>query len=419
MTDLSPSGARPPRGARPTLDDVTQADADDPLASFRDRFVIRDDPAAYLDGNSLGRTPRATVDRLAHLIDVEWATRLIRSWDERWLDLPHEVGDRLGAAVLGAATGQTVIADSTTVNLYKTIHAAVGLRPGRDEIVIDEADFPTDRYVVNAVAAALGLEVRLVPPGPDGGVSADQLRPFLGERTAAVVLSHVDYRSGYLADMATLTAMTHDAGGVVVWDLSHSAGAVPVRLDDAGVDLAVGCTYKYLNAGPGAPAYIYVADRHHADVEQPIPGWFGAEDVFAMARSHRPAHGVRRMLSGTPNVPGIVAVDEGVKVVADAGIGRIRAKSIELVDLATDLADSLLAPLGWQVVSPRRPAIRGSHIVVRGSDAEAVTEQLIAAGVVPDFRQPDLIRIGLAPLTTTYREVWDALHVMRHVIATA
>ena len=379
--------------------------------------MIGADPVAYLDGNSLGRLPKATVERLRRLVEVEWGGGLIGSWGAGWMDLPTQVGDRLGAAVLGASPGQTVLADSTSVNLFKVLHAACGLRPGRDEIVIDDANFPTDRFIVDSVAAARGLTVRWLTPPPDGGVEAAHLEPLLGARTAAVVLSHVDYRSGHLADLAGLTALAHAAGAVAVWDLCHSAGVVPVGLDAAQADLAVGCTYKYLNAGPGAPAFLFVADRHQAEAAQPITGWFGARDVFAMGPAYEPAPDVRRMLSGTPSVLGIAAVEEGVRLIAEAGLDAISAKAQALTAMAVELVDAWLVPSGVALASPRDPARRGGHVTVRHPEARAVTEKLVAAGIVPDFRNPDLIRLGLSPLTTSYQELWTALDVLRGIVA--
>ncbi|MGH3425563.1 MAG: aminotransferase class V-fold PLP-dependent enzyme, partial [Nocardioidaceae bacterium] len=264
-----------------TYDDAVALDRTDPLARFREEFHRYDDPVAYLDGNSLGRPPKATLHRVGELLDREWGERLIRGWEERWVALPEQVGDRLAAACLGAAAGQTVVADSTSVNLYKVLHAACGLRPDRDEIVVDDANFPTDRYLVESVAASRGLTVRWITPDPVASVTAADLAAVLGPRTAAVVLSHVDYRSGGVVDLEALTGQVHDAGAVAVWDLCHSVGVLPVGLDAAGADFAVGCTYKYLNGGPGAPAFLYVADRHLADVRQPIAGWWSAADMFA------------------------------------------------------------------------------------------------------------------------------------------
>ncbi len=397
----------------PTRDDVAALDAADELAGFRDRFVIGtgpDDPVAYLDGNSLGRLPRATVERLGQLVEHEWGSRLIRSWDERWVPMPEQVGDLIGTAALGAAPGQVVVADSTSVNIAKVLHAAAGLRPDRRVLVAADGDFPTDRYLVDAVARERGLHVRWVDGA--GAVSA-----ALDGDVAALLLSHVDYRSAEIADLPGLTAAVHAVGALAVWDLSHSAGSVPVSLDADGVDLAVGCTYKYLNAGPGAPAYVYAARRHHDGLVQPVPGWFGAADVFAMGPVYEPAPGIRRMLSGTPAVLGVAAVEEGVRLVAEAGIGRIRAKAVALTELLVALADGWLAPYGAEVASPRDPERRGAHVVLRHPRARRLNDELAEQGVVGDFRNPDLWRLGLSPLTTSFTEVWQAMDAARDWMA--
>ena len=383
-------------------------DAADPLAAFRDRFVIDDDLVAYLDGNSLGRVPKATVERLTTFVRDEWGSRLIRGWEDSWVDLPVTVGDELGAALLGATPGQTVIADSTSVNLYKLLHAAAGLRPDRDEIVIDAMNFPTDRYLAESVAASRGMTVRWLEPDLVDNVTVDVLAGALSERTAVVVLSQVDYRSGTLLDLPALTALVHKAGAAVLWDLCHSAGVLPIGLDAAHVDFAVGCTYKYLNSGPGAPAFMYVAERHLGAVTQPVAGWWSAADLFAMSDTYEVAPTIRRMLSGTPSVSGIVAVQEGVRLIAEAGIDAIRTKSEALTAYAIELLDDA----GLEIVTPREPALRGSHVTVRHPDARSITEQMVDRGVVPDFREPDLIRLGLSPLTTSYAEVAAGLAVL-------
>ncbi len=383
-------------------------DAADPLAAFRDRFVIDDDLVAYLDGNSLGRVPKATLERLATFVREEWGSRLIRGWDDGWVELPVTVGDELGAALLGAAPGQTVIADSTSVNIFKLLHGAAGLRPGRDEIVIDATNFPTDRYLVESVAAARGMTVRWLEADLVDNVTVDIVAGALGERTAVVVLSQVDYRSGTLVDLPAVTRLVHDAGALVLWDLCHSAGVVPIALDAAQVDFAVGCTYKYLNSGPGSPAFMYVAARHVAEVAQPISGWFSAADLFAMSDTYEAAPDIRRMLSGTPAVSGIVAVQEGVRLIAEAGIEAIRSKSEGLTAYAIGLLDEA----GLEIVTPRDATLRGSHVTVRLPDARRITDQMIARGVVPDFREPDLIRLGLSPLSTSFAEVEAGVRVL-------
>ena len=411
-------GTPPCAPVAPDLADAQQRDEADPLRAFRDRFAIGPDPVAYLDGNSLGRPPRSTIVRLREVLESEWAARLILSWEERWVDLPVQVGDQLAEAVLGSRPGQTVIADSTTVNLFKALHAACRLRPQRTEIVVDDANFPTDRYLVESIAADRGLTIRWLTPDPESGVTASDLHSVLGPETGVVLLSHVDYRTGYVADLSGITTAVHQAGAVVVWDLCHSAGLVPMSLDAADIDFAVGCSYKYLNAGPGAPAFLYVAAQHLPQVEQPITGWFGAADVFAMAPRYEPSPDIRRMLSGTPSVLGIVAVQEGLKIIAEAGLDRIRAKAVDLTEYTIALADERLVPLGASLASPRAAAERGGHVTIRCAGAEDVTRRLVAAGVVPDFRNPDLIRLGLSPLTTSYAEVWTGIDVFAGILAT-
>lgn len=388
--------------------DALALDAADPLAHFRERFVFGEEPIAYLDGNSLGRLPKSTAARLREVIDHEWGGRLIRGWEEMWVDLPTSVGDLLGRELLGAAAGQTVIADSTSVNIYKILHAAAGVRPDRDEIVMDDTNFPTDRYLLESVAAERGLTVRWISPELVENVTPELLDTVLGPRTAVVVLSQVDYRSGTLLDLPGLTAQIQAAGAVVVWDVCHSVGVLPIGLDAAGVDFAVGCTYKYVNAGPGAPAFMYVAERHLAQARQPITGWWSAADMFGMSGEYAPAPSIRKMLSGTANVLGIVAVEEGVKLIAEAGIDAIRAKSIALTEFEIALVDQWSESSSDNLVTPRDSALRGGHVTVRTPGARAVADHLIANGIIPDFRNPDMIRLGLSPLTTSFSEVWAA-----------
>jgi kynureninase len=372
---------------------------------------------AYLDGNSLGRPPQSTVDRLRDLVTVQWGSRMIRSWTEGWMELPQRVGDRLGEVCLGAGAGQVILADSTTVCLYKALHAAIALRPGRTELVTDARNFPTDRYVVEAVAEDLGLTVRWVDTDPALGVTVEQLTELVGASTAVVALSHVSYRSAYIADLAAITELVHGAGALVIWDLCHSAGSMPVRLDEAGADFAVGCTYKFLNAGPGAPAFLYVRAEHQPGFRHPVRGWMGNEDPFAMDKGFRAAGGIRRALSGTPAVIGLQCVAEGVELLAEAGIERVRAKSTALTRLAIELADAWLAPLGFTLASPREDARRGGHVTINHPDAEALSELFIDRGVILDFRAPQGIRLGPSPLSTGYAELWNALDLMRTLVA--
>jgi kynureninase len=389
-------------------EDAVERDRADPLASFRARFLIADPALVYLDGNSLGRLPIASRDRLQAAVEDEWGGRLIRGWYERWLELPTAVGDLVGGLV-GAGQGQVIVADSTTVCLYKLAAAALDVDPTRSEIVLARDEFPTDRYVLEGLAAARDLELRWVEENGVEGVSPEQLAPLVGPRTALVVLSHVNYRSAAVAALDEITALAHDAGALLLWDLCHSAGALPVELDAAGADLAVGCTYKYLNAGPGAPAFLYVRRGLQYELRQPIWGWFGRSDQFLMEQGHEPEAGIASWLSGTPNVLGLRAVEAGAELVAEAGIGTIRTKGQALTDFAVELHDRLLAPLGFTLGSPRDRERRGAHVSVCRADARALCEALAAAGVITDFRMPDAIRLGCSPLTTSFVEVWEAI----------
>src|SRR5215471_10052116 len=391
-------------------------DAADPLAGFRDRFVREDPSLIYLDGNSLGPLPHATRARIAEVVADEWGAGLVRSW-HRWIELPGQVGDLLGEHLIGAAPGQVAVCDSTTVNLYKLACAALDARPGRGVIVTDDDNFPTDRYVLEGIAAQRGGELRMIGTDLDQGLAAGALRGAVDERTALVSLSHVAYRSGALADMAEITAIVHEAGALALWDLCHSAGAVPVELDASGADLAIGCTYKYLNAGPGSPAFLYVRREFQERLTQPIWGWFGQADQFAMGPGYDPVPGIERFATGTPEIIGTVAVAEGVKLLADAGIERLREKGVALTRYLIQLADRWLEPHGFRLASPRADARRGSHVTLYHPHAWQVSQALVAAGVIGDYRTPDRLRLGPVPITTRFCDVWDALDRLRKVAA--
>ena len=383
-------------------------DATDPLAGFRDRFVARDPELIYLDGNSLGPLPRATAERLARVVADEWGGELVRAWDH-WLELPGQVGDALARDILGARPGEVIVSDSTTVNLYKLAAAALDAQPGRRTILADRNDFPTDRYVLEGLAQARGLELRWLDADPVEGPQPSDVASALDEGVALLVLSLVNYRSAALADLPAITALAHDAGALALWDLSHAAGSVPVGLESGGADLAVGCTYKYLDAGPGAPAFLYVREELQATLRNPIQGWFGQRDQFAMSQGYEPVAGVGSWLTGTPAILGLVAVEEGVRLVAEAGIEAIRAKGIALTSYAVELLDARLAPLGFSLGSPRDPRRRGAHIAVRHARAKELCAALMREGVVTDYRAPDSIRLGLSPLSTGFADVWTTI----------
>ena len=404
-------------GLRTDRSGAEELDAVDPLAGFRGRFVRADPSLIYLDGNSLGMLPEVTAQRMAEVVGQEWGAGLVSSW-EHWLDRPRRVGDLLGRHLLGCAPGQVVVADSTTVNLYKLAWAALDDRPARHVIVTDDDNFPTDRYVLQGVARQRGGELRLIHTDMDEGVSERALRAAIGTDTALVSLSHVAYRSGALADMAALTAVVHEAGALVLWDLCHSAGSVPVELDSCGADLAVGCTYKYLNAGPGAPAFLYVRQDLQPRLRQPVQGWFGQRDQFPMGPGYDPAAGIGRFLTGTPNIIGTAAVEEGARLLGEAGIGALRAKGVLLTDYLITLADAWLTPLGCVLASPRDSARRGSHVCLRHPEAWRISQALVRAGVVGDYRTPDRLRLGPTPINTRFTDVWDALDTTREIIET-
>ena len=394
-------------------DGASGLDSRDPLVRFRSRFVGAGTPLVYFDGNSLGRPVARTADRLAEFVRHDWGERLIRGWDEGWFDLALTLGDRLGRVCLGAAPGQTAFGDSTTVLLYKLVRAAVAARPGRSEIVIDRDNFPTDRYVAQGIAAELGLTVRWIDVDTSAGVTSDQLAEAVGEQTALVMHSLVAYRSAWLADAETLTGIAHAAGALVLWDLSHSAGVVPTELDAWDVDLAVGCSYKYLNGGPGSPAFLYVAERHLAELTQPIQGWLGATEPFLMGPTYTPTEGIRRFHSGTPPVIGMLAIEDMLDLIEEAGIDAVREKSVALTSYAVELADELLAPLGVELASPRDPARRGGHVTLRHPNMQEVTAALWARDVIPDYRDPEGLRIGLSPLSTSFEEVHAGMVAVR------
>ncbi|MDN5913833.1 MAG: aminotransferase class V-fold PLP-dependent enzyme [Pseudonocardia sp.] len=401
-------------------DSLTRAarlDARDPLAGLRDRFVGSDDrDTVYLEGNALGRPPRAAAARMAAFVEHSWGGRLIRGWPEGWFDHPMTLGDRLGDVALGAGPGQVVVSDTVSVLLYALLRAAVGARPGRREILVERHEFATDRWVVEGVARECGLDVRWLDVGPDG-VTAGTVRDASGPATTVAVLSQVSHRSGHLADVAEITRALHDVGALALWDLSHGVGAVPSQLDDWGVDLAVGCTYKYLNGGPGAPAFAYVAAPWQEHLRSPVQGWMGAADPFGAERGYRPAPSVRRFLSGTPPILATVPLTCTIDLLATTGMVPVRARSVALGDFAVQLADELPADSGVRVAGPREGDRRGSHVLLACRDAGGAAARLAERGVLVGVASPDHLRLGLSPMTTSFDEVARALVAVGEVTA--
>ena len=372
-----------------TRDEALALDSVDPLAHFRDRFHIPQPHVVYLDGNSLGMPPKRTIERITEIYEHDWATGLIRSWDH-WLDMPQRVGDVL-APLIGAGPGEVVVHDTTTLNVYQLVHGALGLNPGRRVIAISEHDFPTDRYVVDGIAHSLGLEVRH---------GFDRL-----DDVAVVVRSVIDYRTAEMVDVAAETARAHAAGALVVWDLSHAVGAVAIDLHACGVQLAIGCSYKFLNGGPGAPAWTYVAKELQTSIRQPIWGWFAAVDQFAMGPQFEPRPDITRMLLGTPTIMAVAAAEVGIALSAEAGITAIHAKGSELTRFAIDLCDQF----GLATPTPRDPARRGNHVAIEHAHAKRVVADLTARDIIFDFREPNIIRAGCSPLTTRFVDVFDGI----------
>jgi len=389
-------------------DDLAKMDAADELAAARDCFVLPDG-VIYLDGNSLGALPRATPDRLRDVAVGQWGGDLIKSWNAHgWIDLPSRVGDKI-ARLIGAGPGEVVAADSTSVNLFKALAAALRLNPGRRVIVSERENFPTDLYIAQGLIALLGRqhELRLV--------EAHEIPAAVDHDTAVVMLTHVNYRTGAMHDMVPVTRSTQAKGALMLWDLAHSAGAVPVDLTGSGADFAVGCGYKYLNGGPGAPAFIWVAPRHQEKFEQPLSGWLGHVAPFAFEPGYRPAAGIARYICGTPPVLSMVALEAGVDLALGMDMAAIRRKSVALTDTFIRLVEQECA--GLALVSPREPSRRGSQVCLRHDEAYPIMQALIARGVIGDFRAPDILRFGFAPLYVRFADVWEAVASLKEILA--
>lgn len=398
------------KAAEPTLDAAapqTRAacaarDAADPLAKFRDRFLLPED-VVYLDGNSLGPLSKDSRDRLQRAIDHEWGNDLIQSWWKNdWVGQPRVLGDKIGR-LIGAAPGQVVVADSTSVNIFKALAAALALRPDRRVILHETGTFPTDGYIAQGLAAMLGSERVELREAP-----REALADAIDEDVAVVLLIHAHYKTGHVLDMAALTAAAHAKGALTLWDTAHSVGALPVRLDDCRADFAVGCGYKFLNGGPGGPAFVYVAERHQAAARQPLSGWIGHLKPFDFAPDYEPGAGIDRFQCGTPVVLANMSLEAAVDLMLEADMDAIRAKSVGLTETFIAAVDQLCAGQGFTLNTPRDSAVRGSQVCLTHENAGAIMEKLIAGGLIGDFRPPNILRFGFAPLYNRYVEAWDA-----------
>lgn len=401
-----------------TLPDAAALDAADPLAKYRDEFVITDRDVCYLDGNSLGRLPKRTVDLVHRYLTEEWGHELVAGWSH-WIDEAQRVGDLVGSSTLGAANGQVLAVDTTSVNFYQLCDAAIRARPDRDTVVSDTANFPTDRYILEGLCERHGK--RLVLIDDEAGeeyVTEQMLADHLDQRTALVTLSVVQYRSGALHDVAALTRLAHDHGALVVWDASHAVGVVDMAFDRDDVDLAVGCTYKYGNAGPGSPAWLYVNRRLQDSLRVPIQGWFAQRDQFAMGQGFDRADGMRGFQIASPSIVGMRCIEASFGMIADAGLPAIAAKAAIGTDLMVRLHDAWLAPLGFQLVTPRDPRRRGGHVTLRHPDAKQIAVAMREmVKVIPDYREPSSIRLAISPLATSYTEVYEGFSRIRELVA--
>ncbi len=388
-----------------TLDEARALDAADPLAAYREQFALPDG-VIYLDGNSLGALPKATPAALADVATRQWGDRLIRSWNEGWIDAPQRIGGKI-APLIGAAADEVIIGDTTSTHLFKALVAALRANPDRHTVLSESGNFPTDLHIAEgAVACVPGARLKVV--------ARVDLAEALDDDTAVLLLTHVHYKTGERFDMAAWTARVQAAGALMLWDLSHSVGAVPIDLSGAGADLAVGCTYKYLNGGPGAPAFLYVAKRWQEALASPLSGWMGHAAPFAFEDAYRPAPGMKRWLAGTPAMLSTAALEAALDLWADVDQNVVATKSARLFDILAAAG----AALGLECVSPRDPAKRGSHISFRHPDAYALTQAMIARGVIGDFRDPDILRLGLTPLYLSHEDVWRAGEILQKVIET-
>ena len=392
------------------MSDVAELDASDPLRTFRDLFQLRDG-LIYLDGNSLGAAPRAAAARVAEVVSQQWGERLITSWlGADWSTAPQRIGDKI-AALLGAGPDEIVATDSTSVNLFKALTAALSLRPERAVILSEATNFPTDVYMMQGIEAFSGGRVRAVTVAPE------QVLDRLDDDVAVLLLTQVHYKTGLVRDMAEVTRQAHAKGVLVVWDLSHSAGAIPVDLNGAKADFAVGCGYKFLNGGPGAPAFIFAAERHHAAMPV-LSGWFGHASPFAFEEDYRPADGITRFLCGTPQVLGLAALECGIDLIARADMAQLRAKSLALGDLFIERMEARCGEFGFELVSPREPALRGSQVSYAHPHGYEIVQALKAADVIGDFRAPDILRFGLTPLYLRYADMAEAAERLREICLT-
>ncbi len=397
-----------------------QLDSQDPLAAFRNDFVIHDPNLIYLDGNSLGMLPKAAQEKARQVVEEQWGKDLIRGWNKGWWESPSRVGDKIGQ-LIGAAAGQVLVNDTISLNLFKLATAALTLQPNKTRIITDTFNFPSDLYILQGIQQNLENRHEIILIGAsDNDITPDlaALEAAIDENTALVTLSHVTFKSGYLYDMQRITDLAHQKGALVLWDLSHSVGAIPIHLDACNADLAIGCTYKYLNGGPGAPAFLYVNKAIQEKLSSPIWGWWGQKNPFDFSLDYEPAPGAERFLVGTQPIISLLTMEAALEPTLQAGMDSIRTKSILMTDYASFLTENWLAPFGFSLGSPLDPAKRGSHISIRHAEGYRINRALIEEmNVIPDFREPDNIRLGFAPLYTSFSDVWEGFDRIKRVMS--
>jgi kynureninase len=406
-----------------TRQDALNLHSNDPLAKYRDLFVFTDPEVCYLDGNSLGRLPKSTVETINKFLIEGWGTKIVDGWGE-WIDKAETTGDLIGRAALGAAAGQTLAMDTTSVNFYRLVRAAISARPGRRTIITDEANFPTDRYIMQGIAEELDLNLVVIPNDlqehstgeafSDELVTTEILKPYLNDDVALVTISVVAYRSGALHNIKELTDLVRASGALMVWDASHAVGAVDMQFDRDGVDLAVGCTYKYGNSGPGSPAWLYVSKRIQSELQMPIQGWFAQRNQFLMGSQFDQVEGMRGFQIASPSIIGLLCIDEGFGMIEEATIAQVNAKASKGTEMMIELFDQWLVPLGYELVTPRDSKLRGGHISIYHPDAAQIARGLRDdMKVIPDYRAPNSIRLAISPLPTSYVEVFDGFERIR------
>ncbi len=397
-------------------------DKSDLLAKFRDAFYIPDPGMIYLDGNSLGRLPKGSIHRINQVVNKEWGEQLIRSWNEGWIEAAARIGGKL-AGLIGAQPGEVIVTDATSINLFKLAVAALKQKPDRTGIVSDDLNFPSDLYVLQGIVDLLGNQHEICLAGSGDGIvtEPESIEALLDHNTALLTLTHTCFKSAFVHDMKRLTRSAHERGAMVLWDLSHSVGSVEIDLDGCDAGLAVGCTYKYLNAGPGAPAFLYVRKDLQDKLIQPVWGWLGSDDPFAFKLDYSPAGGIQRFQTGTPPILSLLAIEPGIDLHLEAGMKNLRNKSVQITEYLIYLFDQWLAPLGFELGSPRNPDIRGSHVSIRHPEAYRINRAMIeaespAVKVIPDFRTPDNLRLGVAPIYTTFEEIFLAIQRIKEIV---